>query len=269
LPRTSSRVDGLCRYEWLNVAIEYRWANYHYDRFAGLATDLVEHRIDVIAVTPPVAAALAAKAATQTVPIMFVTGADPVAAGLVSSINRPSENTTGITFFATLGTKNLELVRTLMPSSDVIGFFYNPNNPSGVDVGNLQAGAESLGQQLVVLPVRSDADIGIAFSIVADRKIRAILKPAQGQAAMHKFYLGQTFTYNPRKGTCDEDACRESVFRSNFVQRAPGVRCLAPCARCPRSRSKSCIRIRRSVLRCPHSQRREAERLACYTAYKV
>lgn len=159
-----------------NVAIEYRWADYHNDRLAGLATDLVEHRVDVIAASPPVAAALAAKAATQTIPIVFVTGADPVAAGLVSSINRPGGNITGISlFYGMLGTKSLELVRTLMPNSDVIGFFFNPDNPNFIGVGGLEAGAQSLGQKLVVLPVRSDADVDIAFSIVADRRIRAIL----------------------------------------------------------------------------------------------
>jgi putative tryptophan/tyrosine transport system substrate-binding protein len=119
---------------------------------------------------------LVAKAATQTIPIVFVTAADPVAAGLVSSINRPGGNITGITFFGgMLGTKNLELVRTLMPSSDVIGFFYNPDNPSAIDIGELQAGAQSLGQQLILLPARSDADIEAEFALVADRKIRAIL----------------------------------------------------------------------------------------------
>jgi putative tryptophan/tyrosine transport system substrate-binding protein len=77
-----------------------------------------------------------------------------------------------------LGIKNLELVRALMPSSDVIGFFSNPDNPSAVDVGELEAGAQSLGQQLVVLPVRSDTDVEIAFTTVADRQIRAILVAA-------------------------------------------------------------------------------------------
>jgi putative ABC transport system substrate-binding protein len=143
---------------------------------------------------PPVVAALAAKAATQTIPIVFVTGADPAAAGLVSSINRPGGNITGISlFYGMLGIKNLELVRALMPSSDVIGFFSNPDNPSAYDVGELEAGAQSLGQQLVVLPVRSDTDVEIAFTTVADRQIRAILV-----AADPFFFFAPRATDRPR-----------------------------------------------------------------------
>jgi putative ABC transport system substrate-binding protein len=162
--------------EGKNVLIEYRWANYQYDRLSALANDLVSRQVNVIAATPPVATALAAQAATQTIPIVFITGADPIAAGLVSGINRPGGNITGITIFSgILGPKNLELARALMPNVEAIGLLLNPDNPRGRDLAALQAAALSLRQQLHILPARRDADIDSAFDVIAARKIQLLL----------------------------------------------------------------------------------------------
>jgi putative ABC transport system substrate-binding protein len=117
--------------EGRNVAIEYRWAENHYDRLSALVDDLVRRRVAVIAATGGGVATLAAKSATATIPIVFVLGdLDPVGAGLVTSLNRPSGNITGLSFLVSaLGAKRLELMRDLVPNVTVIGMLLNPDSP--------------------------------------------------------------------------------------------------------------------------------------------
>src|SRR5262252_6174948 len=140
-----------------NVAIEDRAADGHYDRLPALAAELVEHRVAVIAANY-LPAALAAKAATQTIPIVFLSGSDPIGSGLVSSINRPTGNVTGIApMFTLLGTKNLELLQELVPNVASIAALINPSNPnSGPQLKDLQAAADTLGVNVETVRASSD-----------------------------------------------------------------------------------------------------------------
>jgi putative ABC transport system substrate-binding protein len=164
-----------------NVAIEDRAADGHYDRLPALAAELVEHRAAVIAANF-LPAAIAAKAATQTIPIVFLSGSDPIGAGLVSSINRPTGNVTGIApMFTLLGTKNLELLHELVPNFTVIGALANLNNPNAEhQLRDLQAAARILGQELVVLAGSNEREIDSSFATMAQRQIGALVVTADG-----------------------------------------------------------------------------------------
>jgi putative ABC transport system substrate-binding protein len=162
--------------EGQNVAIEYRWAENHYDRLPALAADLVRRRVAVIvASTTP--AAVAAKAATTTIPIVFVTGGDPVALGLVASLNRPGANLTGIANLASeLAPKQLQLLRELIPSAAVVGVLADPAFPvTQSTIADLQAAARTLGQQLIVVNARTDSDLETAFAGFAQQRVGAVL----------------------------------------------------------------------------------------------
>jgi putative ABC transport system substrate-binding protein len=163
------------------VTIEHRWAEGQYDRLPALAADLVDHRVGVIAAAYLVAAR-AAKAATQTVPVVFVTGSDPVTAGLVSSLNRPTGNLTGIAFmFTRLGEKNLATLRELVPTAGVVGALVNPNNPNAEpQVRDLLTAASALGLQLVILAAGSDREIDGVFATLGQHRIEALLVTADG-----------------------------------------------------------------------------------------
>jgi len=165
-----------------SVTIEDRAADGHYDRLPALATELVEHRVAVIAANF-LPAALAAKAATQTIPIVFLSGSDPIGAGLVSSINRPTGNVTGIApMFTLLGTKNLELLHELVPKKEpLIGALVNLSNPNAEhQVKDLQAAASILDAELVVLAASNDQEIDRSFATVAERHIGVLVVTADG-----------------------------------------------------------------------------------------
>ena len=163
--------------EGRNVTIEYRWAEDHYDRLPALAADLVRRQVAVIATAGGPVTALAAKAATATIPIVFVSGDDPVLYGLVASLNRPGGNVTGAVFFSVgLAAKQIELLRQLMPSTSVAGYLVNPNNSEADrEIKEAQAAAGALGLTLHVLRASSGDGIEAVFSSLRELHAGAVV----------------------------------------------------------------------------------------------
>jgi putative ABC transport system substrate-binding protein len=161
--------------EGQNVTIEYRSAEDHLGRLPALVAELIRRPAAVIVGNTP--SALAAKAATTTVPIVFAIGGDPVALGLVASLNRPGSNVTGVSFLtAAVWTKRLELLRQLVPKATIIAMLVNPTFPdTEAELRDVQAAAQSIGQQLLVLDVGSDDDIERAFATFVQRGAGALL----------------------------------------------------------------------------------------------
>jgi putative ABC transport system substrate-binding protein len=163
--------------EGQNVAVEYRWADNQQDRLPGLAAELVAKPVDVIATFGGTLSSLAAKAATKSIPIVFVTGDDPVRLGLVASLNRPGGNVTGVTFITTsLETKRLEILRELVPKAAVIGLLVNPTFPDAeVHMKELPSVARRIGQQAVVVAATNEPEIDAAFATLVQRRASALL----------------------------------------------------------------------------------------------
>jgi len=163
--------------EGQNVAIEYRWAEGHYDRLPALAADLVGRKVDLImASSPP--SARAAKGATSTIPIVMSGGADPVGSGLVASLARPGGNLTGVSVIADeLTAKRLELLSELVPRARVIALLVNPNNAKYNDraVGDLQEAARTKGWKFHVLKARSESEIDTAFASLVQLHVDALV----------------------------------------------------------------------------------------------
>ena len=160
-----------------NIAIEYRWAENRYARLPELAADLVHRQVALIAAISGTPTALAAKAATATIPIVFAIGGDPVTPGLVTSLNRPGANVTGASFFTSvLGTKRLELLRALLPAATTIGVLVNPNNPPSVsEWANVLEATKAIGQQTNVINASTEAHIDGAFAAISQYRIGALL----------------------------------------------------------------------------------------------
>jgi putative tryptophan/tyrosine transport system substrate-binding protein len=153
--------------EGQNVAIEYRWAEGHNDRLPALATELVQHRVSVIVAAAGTPSALAAKAATSSIPIAFAVSVDPVEVGLVASLNRPGGNLSGVTALnVELGPKRLELLRELIPTATVIAVLINPTSPSLAEqfLRDLRKAALALGLQLHVLQASVEGDFDTVFA---------------------------------------------------------------------------------------------------------
>ena len=176
-PETSFR-KGLAEAGFVDgkiSAFEYRTAQGQFDRLPGLAVDLVGRGPAVIA-TVTLPAALAAKAATTAIPVVFVIGEDPVKAGLVTSLNRPDANVTGISnFMNLLGAKRLELVSEVVPKAVDLALLVNPKNPNAeADTADLRAAADALGRRLHVLTASSDAEIETAFATAVQHGVGAL-----------------------------------------------------------------------------------------------
>ena len=151
--------------EGQNVAIEYRFAENQYDRLPALAADLVRREVAVIAANGP--AARAAKAATATIPLVFVAGFDPVEAGLVANLNRPGGNVTGVTILGVeLGPKRLELLHELIPATTIVAALVNPRDPARAEIETrgLETAARTLGLELHVLHASTDRDLEAVFT---------------------------------------------------------------------------------------------------------
>ena len=152
-----------------NLLIEYRWADFRYDRLPALAAELVARRVDIIFSTGSVVSALAAKAATTTVPIVFANGSDPVQHGLVASLNRPGGNITGISFInAQLVPKRLQLLKLLNPKTATIAVLVNPKNPNAADAKSFEAAGQALGVKIFIVNASTDAELSEAVQRGAD-----------------------------------------------------------------------------------------------------
>jgi putative tryptophan/tyrosine transport system substrate-binding protein len=163
--------------EGRNVAIEYRYAEGHYDLLPALAADLVARKVDVIFANGGSAPALAAKAATATIPIVFETGGDPVKAGLVASLNRPGGNLTGVSWTASaLRAKRLDLLHKLVPKASVIGLLVNPNYPeASLQVRELKDAAGALGLQISVANADTESTVDSAIASLAQQGVGGLL----------------------------------------------------------------------------------------------
>ena len=163
--------------EGRNIAIKYRSADGRFDRLPALAAELVADPVAVIIALFSPTAAMAAKAASGTIPIVFAIGADPVDLGLVSSLNRPGGNITGVTFFInTLGAKRLELLHELVPGASLIGFLVNPRNPTTQSqTTDVQTAARKLGIDLLILNASSERDIDAAFAAFIEQRVNGVM----------------------------------------------------------------------------------------------
>jgi putative ABC transport system substrate-binding protein len=159
-----------------NLLVEYRWADFHYDRLPALAAELVGRPVDVIFTTGSVVSALAAKSATANIPIVFVNGSDPVQHGLVASLNRPGGNVTGINFInSQLGPKRIQLLMQLNPKTAAIAVLVNPKNPNAVDAKNFEAAGRAIGVKIIVLNASTEAELKEAFSQAVEQRADALL----------------------------------------------------------------------------------------------
>jgi putative tryptophan/tyrosine transport system substrate-binding protein len=177
---TAAFHEGLSQTGWVegqNVMIEYRWAEGHLDQLPGLAADLVDRKVDVIAAmagTPP---AVAAKGATSTIPIVF-SGADPVGLGLVASLARPGGNLTGVSSLD-LTPKRLEMLSELVPGAKSIALLVNPNNPIAESImTNAREAARTKGVHLQVLKASTESEIDAAFTTLAQTRVDGLIQPS-------------------------------------------------------------------------------------------
>jgi putative tryptophan/tyrosine transport system substrate-binding protein len=165
--------------EGQSVAVEYHSAEGHYDRLPALAADLVHRQVAAI-LAGANAAALAAKTATSTIPIVFAIGGDPVKLGLVASLNRPGANLTGVSFFANqLETKRLGLLHELVPQADEVAVLINPSQPAAQEQSNeVMEAARVLGIRVHILNARSEGDFDAAFAMIVQKRFGALLVAA-------------------------------------------------------------------------------------------
>jgi len=168
--------------EGRNLAIEFRWADGQYNRLAPLADDLVRRKVAVIAAIGGNNPALAAKAATSTIPIVSVFGSDPIKLGLVANLHNPGTNVTGISLLASdLATKRFELLSELVGTLPTIGFIINPDNPNATpDAGEVEIWGRASGRQIVVERASTEGDLESAFATLVQQRVGAVVVSADG-----------------------------------------------------------------------------------------
>jgi putative tryptophan/tyrosine transport system substrate-binding protein len=156
--------------EGQNLAIEYRWAEFHYDRLPALAAELVDRKVALIAACGGAGEALAAQRATSTIPIVFTVGADPVETGLVASLARPGGNLTGFAILnVELGQKRVELIADLVPQAKVIGYLMNPNNSAiEPNIASVREAADVKGLRLEIFKAGTESEIDAAFAALVE-----------------------------------------------------------------------------------------------------
>jgi putative ABC transport system substrate-binding protein len=209
--------------EGQNVSIEYRWADNQYDRLPALAADLVRRHVAVIAATGGSVSALAAKHATATIPIVFLMGdLDPVQAGIVTSLNRPGGNITGVTpFLSVLGPKQLELLHELVPKAVVIGMLVNPDFPDAKNQARQgQEAARALRLQIYVVNASNERGLESAFASLVQRGIRALLV---GNDAFFNSHRVQLVALAARHAIPAIYAFREFVTAGGLMSYAPSL----------------------------------------------
>jgi putative ABC transport system substrate-binding protein len=166
--------------EGKNVAMEFRWAEGHYDRLPSLAAELIDRQVTIIAASGGLPSVLAAKAATQTIPIVFTLGSDPVQFGIVASLNRPGGNITGVSLLAyLLDAKRVELLHQLVPSAKVLAMLVNPKSMQvETQLADFQGAIRSLGLDQIVLEASTAEDIDTAFTSLVERRGNALVVSA-------------------------------------------------------------------------------------------
>jgi len=177
--------------EGSNVTIEYRWAAGQYEQLPALAADLVGRKVAVIAAISGTPAAQAAKTATATIPVVFAIGGDPVASGLVTNLNRPGGNVTGVTFFTSpLATKRIELLRELIPNLKTVAVLRNPNNALvKLEATNAQAAAQAFGWRSEILDATVESHIDDAFLTIVQKRISALFVTSDPLFFIHRDLL--------------------------------------------------------------------------------
>lgn len=177
--------------EGRNIAIEYRWAEGQRDTLPALAADLVRRQVAVIVATGGTPSAVAAKAVTATIPIVFTTGTDPVEIGLVAGLNRPGANATGASFlFNALGPKRLGLLHELVPTATMIGYLTNPANLSyASDLQDIHSAVRALGLRIGVQNVSNEHGIEAAFSNFVQQRVEAVIVAADIQFIVWRDHL--------------------------------------------------------------------------------
>jgi len=190
--------------EGQNVSFEIQSAADQYDRLPALAKSLVDRHVSVI-VAQDVPAAHAAKGATSTIPIVFISGIDPVKDGLVASLNHPGTNLTGVSMFgAGLSAKRLELLRAVVPKPKLIGVLVNPKNPNfEVQLSDVRAAAREIGQDLLIVNASAESDLDAAFATFVQRRIDGLIVGADPMLTRHVGRLAALAVRSAIPSICD------------------------------------------------------------------